>query len=119
MKIALKMAYGNTLTNHLMHSADVWDQGRWNYSETIEMDCTIKDTVDPNTICERIAGGASNKIQPLAIWCPDNTEVKPWIKQGVRTISDGEKFVMFADFLRIACGINPITDEKMFVTGLK
>ena len=119
MKLSLKMAYGNTIINELMHRAGMWEHGKWSYKATVDMDCEIKDTVNPNTLCERIGCGTSNKIQPLAVWCPDNPEIKPWIKHGVQTISDGERFMTFSDFLRIACDLDPITDENMFVTGLK
>lgn len=97
----------------------MWEAGKWSYIATIELDCTVKDGTDYSTICERIGGEITKNLEPLAVWCPDIPEVKPWVKQGVQTISEGTKFAMFADFLRIMCDLDPITDENQFVIGLK
>lgn len=122
MEIILDVISGDSKINSLMHCADMFEEskqlGKYESIEVtgvnIDVNNLITNIIDAYKKCNK-------DVTFLSIVSIDkilNTEIKPFFKSNVNTISSGTKFALFKDILN---RLNYIveTDDRMCVTNVK
>jgi hypothetical protein len=106
------MVVADKKVTHFMQCADVWDSGRV-VAEAVEVTATFDDDVEltlerafkmfneklPNDENMEIVYAELLRVQVGNV-ITLNDRVVPFFKEGINSISDGNRFFMFSDFVK-------------------
>lgn len=125
IKLLFDVFEGDAIQNELLHNADMFDDGKQlaNYQQ-FELSAEIEGDVNYEDIILNLKNSFETNKRNVSFISirkmndePTN-EYKPYIKEGVRSISNGRRFDLF-NLMLAEIGYDVKVDDDLFVTEAK